>query len=117
MRGDRLKQLRKERKLRQEDLGRIINVTKVSISGYENGDRTPDTDNLKRLADYFGVTTDYLLGRSDNPKLTAEQERILIKEEKEILDLLDQFPEEERKEILAKFKAYIEFSMHAKDKD
>ncbi len=48
----------------QEQLGELINVTKVSISGYENGNRTPDTDTLRRLADVFGVSTDYLLGRS-----------------------------------------------------
>ncbi|AST97926.1 helix-turn-helix domain-containing protein [Shouchella clausii] len=61
---ERLKALRKERQLTQEQLGELINVTKVSISGYENGNRTPDTDTLRRLADVFGVSTDYLLGRS-----------------------------------------------------
>ncbi|ALA50964.1 transcriptional regulator [Shouchella clausii] len=61
---ERLKTLRKERQLTQEQLGELINVTKVSISGYENGNRTPDTDTLRRLADVFGVSTDYLLGRS-----------------------------------------------------
>lgn len=63
--GERLKQLRKEHKLTQTDLGNKINVTKVSISGYENGNRSPDTETLTRLADYFDVSTDYLLGRSD----------------------------------------------------
>lgn len=63
--GERLKQLRKEYKLTQTDLGNKINVTKVSISGYENGNRSPDTETLTRLADYFDVSTDYLLGRSD----------------------------------------------------
>ncbi|GIN10773.1 hypothetical protein J26TS2_06400 [Shouchella clausii] len=61
---ERLRALRKERQLTQEQLGELINVTKVSISGYENGNRTPDTDTLRRLADVFGVSTDYLLGRS-----------------------------------------------------
>lgn len=58
MRGDRLKKLRQEKKLTQEQLGKIIHVSKVSISGYESGDRTPDTENLSRLANYFEVTTD-----------------------------------------------------------
>lgn len=65
MNGDRLKQLRTRKKLTQSELGKQINVTKVSISGYENGNRTPDTDTLERLADFFGVSTDYLLGRSN----------------------------------------------------
>jgi HTH-type transcriptional regulator, competence development regulator len=65
--GDRLRRLRLEKKLTQEELGKKINVTKVSISGYENGNRTPDTETLQKLADFFNVTTDYLLGRTDNP--------------------------------------------------
>ena len=89
MDGDRLKRLRKERKLTQTELGNIINVTKVSISGYENGDRTPDTDNLRRLADFFGVTTDYLLGRSDDPNLTEKEDnnKIMVNEN-ELMNLI-----------------------------
>ncbi|AMQ19634.1 helix-turn-helix domain-containing protein [Geobacillus sp. JS12] len=67
MLGDRLRKLRQEKKLTQEELGKKINVTKVSISGYENGNRTPDTETLQKLADFFNVTTDYLLGRTDDP--------------------------------------------------
>ncbi|MEH7122076.1 helix-turn-helix transcriptional regulator [Bacillus sp. JJ1773] len=74
MLGERIKKLRKERKITQEELGKKINVTKVSISGYENGIRNPDTDTLKKIADFFGVTTDYLLGRTDNPnEITSEE--------------------------------------------
>lgn len=62
---ERLKQLRSEHKLTQEQLGKKINVTKVSISGYENGNRTPDMETLQNLADVFDVSIDYLLGRSD----------------------------------------------------
>jgi HTH-type transcriptional regulator, competence development regulator len=65
--GDRLRKLRLDKKLTQEELGKKINVTKVSISGYENGNRTPDTETLQKLADFFNVTTDYLLGRTDKP--------------------------------------------------
>ncbi|MCP3763860.1 helix-turn-helix transcriptional regulator [Domibacillus sp. A3M-37] len=68
MRGDRLKELRTSNKLTQEELGKRVNVTKVSVSGYENGNRTPDTDTLQKIADFFEVTTDYLLGRSNVKK-------------------------------------------------
>lgn len=71
--GERLKQLRKEKKLTQTELGNKINVTKVSISGYESGNRSPDTDTLQRLADFFEVSTDYLLGRTDTTALTAQE--------------------------------------------
>jgi transcriptional regulator with XRE-family HTH domain len=79
MDGKRLRSLRNNKKLTQTELGKIINVTKVSISGYESGDRTPDTDNLRRLADYFGVTSDYLLGISDSPELTRKDEKDIAK--------------------------------------
>ncbi|MGE7094374.1 helix-turn-helix domain-containing protein [Lysinibacillus sp. NPDC048646] len=71
--GERLKQLRKEKNLTQAELGNKINVTKVSISGYESGNRSPDTDTLQRLADFFEVSTDYLLGRTDTPALTPQE--------------------------------------------
>lgn len=73
MLGERLKQLRKDKNLTQTELGNKINVTKVSISGYESGNRSPDTDTLQRLADYFEVSTDYLLGRTDIPALTPQE--------------------------------------------
>lgn len=63
----RLKSLRLEKKLTQEQLGKKINVTKVSISGYEKGTRTPDLDTLQRIADFFDTSVDYLLGRTDEP--------------------------------------------------
>lgn len=63
--GYRLKQLRNERKMTQEELGKQLNVTKASISGYENGTRNPDQDALVKIAKIFNVSTDYLLGNSD----------------------------------------------------
>ena len=72
MLGTRLKALRNERKLTQKQLAEKINVTHVSISGYESGNRTPDTDTLQRIADFFEVSTDYLLGRTDNLAISQE---------------------------------------------
>ncbi|WP_339321399.1 helix-turn-helix transcriptional regulator [Paenibacillus sp. FSL W8-0194] len=66
-RGDRVALWRKKRNLTQEELGKLVNVTKVSISGYESGNRSPDTETLQKLAEVFNVSTDYLLGRTDNP--------------------------------------------------
>lgn len=61
--GQRLKDLRTQKKITQQELGDVIHVSKVSISGYENNNRFPDTNTLGEIADYFGVTVDYLLGR------------------------------------------------------
>ncbi|WP_312727555.1 helix-turn-helix transcriptional regulator [Enterococcus sp.] len=59
--GARLKDLRLRAKLTQQQLGDIVHVSKVSISGYERGERSPDTETLRNLANYFEVSVDYLL--------------------------------------------------------
>lgn len=64
--GDNLKRLRKERTLTQKELGAQIGLSKAVISKYENGVGYPTFDVLIRMAQYFGVTTDYLLGVSGN---------------------------------------------------
>lgn len=78
MLGKRLKKLRTDKKLTQEELGKKINVTKVSISGYENGNRSPDTETLQRIADIFDVSTDYLLGRTENPDTTGDEKSLYM---------------------------------------
>ena len=63
--GDRLKELRLEKDLTQPAFGKIFNVEKGTVSNWENENRFPDKNTLKALADYFDVSLDYLLGRSD----------------------------------------------------
>ena len=62
----RIKELRKQHNLTQEQLGQVIDVSKYSILLYEKGKNYPDVRGLIGLADYFGVSTDYLLGRTDD---------------------------------------------------
>ena len=62
--GEILMQLRQEKHLSQAELGRIIYVSGGTISNYENGVHYPDVEKLFKLADYFEVSIDYLLGRS-----------------------------------------------------
>ncbi len=61
--GKRIKDMRLEKGLSQQELGDLLGVTKVSICGYENGTRTPSLDTFNLLAEVFNTTTDYLLGR------------------------------------------------------
>lgn len=63
--GERLKELRLDRKLNQTDLGKIFNIAQVTISSWERGNSSPSIEELKMIADYFEVTTDFLLGRED----------------------------------------------------
>jgi len=65
----RLKQLRVDKHLRQEQVADLIGVTKSAISAYENDLRQPSFDVLLQLANLYRVSTDYLLGRTDTRSL------------------------------------------------
>lgn len=78
--GLRLKELRLQNKLTQQELGELVHVSKVSISGYERGDRSPDRDTLTALADYFGVSIDYLLGRDHSTDFLSEKQRTVAQQ-------------------------------------
>lgn len=61
--GSRIHKLRKKSGLTQQQVANRLNVVRTSISNWESGTRTPDAESLSKLADLFGVTTDYLLGK------------------------------------------------------
>ena len=64
----RLKKLRKERNISQLKLAIDLNMNQNSISRYENNEREADYETLIKFADYFDVSIDYLLGRTDEMK-------------------------------------------------
>lgn len=74
--GYRLRELRKEKNMSQEDLGKILGVTKVSVSGYEKGTRIPSMETLTNILDIFMVSADYLLGREINA--VCEENNVLV---------------------------------------
>ena len=61
---NRLKELRKANGLTQDQLAEVFNMSTRAISTWETGERSPTIEMLVRLADYFDVSTDYLLGRT-----------------------------------------------------
>jgi transcriptional regulator with XRE-family HTH domain len=65
----RLKELREKRKISQVKLAMDLSMNQNSISRYENGTREADYKTLIQFADYFDVSIDYLLERTDNPKV------------------------------------------------
>lgn len=69
--GQVIRRLRLERGLRQEELGNAVGVSKQSVSNWENENIAPSVELLLRLADYFGVSTDYLLERTDRSTVDA----------------------------------------------
>ena len=62
---NRLKFLREEKGLFQKDIAKLLNVSVPAVNQYESGKRDISTDTLIILSEYFGVTTDYLLGKTD----------------------------------------------------
>lgn len=64
-----LKKLRKSKKISQLKLAMDLNMNQNTISRYETGEREPGINELIKIADYFNVSVDYLLGRTENPTI------------------------------------------------
>jgi len=65
--SDRVKTLRKAKKMTQRQMADALGITERSYQRYE-AENNPNNETLIKLADFFDVSTDYLLGRSDNPR-------------------------------------------------
>ena len=63
--AERMKELRLEKSLRQEDAAKELGISMSAYCRYEYGQREPNASILWRMADFYGVTIDYLVGRSD----------------------------------------------------
>ncbi|WP_407314017.1 helix-turn-helix domain-containing protein [Desulfosporosinus sp. SB140] len=98
MLGKRLLYLRNKLELTQEELAKIFCMSRSTYAQYEVGRRKPDYDTLQRIADYFNVSTDFLLGRTEDPvieeckfpsrlKMIREQNSISLKQLAETLNL------------------------------
>ena len=62
---ERMKALRKSRGLRQAAAGELIGLSYMSYRRYETGEREPSVSSLWKIADFYGVSVDYLIGRSE----------------------------------------------------
>ena len=67
--AERMKELRLERGLTQEEVGKIIGVKRYSVYSYEKGRACPEMKGLVALADFFEVSMDYLAGRTDKKEV------------------------------------------------
>ncbi len=85
--GEQIKNLRLEKGYDQQDICTFLNIEQSTLSNYENDRRVPKPDMISKMADFFGVTTDYILGRTTNIKLTK-------KDKMEIDEYLNNFENE-----------------------
>jgi len=117
--GKRLRELRKQRNLTMKEFGNRFNLAESTISGYENETRKPDMDILKRFADFFEISVDYLLGRTDTlDDLDDEVLKLLNDPENGIFfkDYLSA-PEEKKKQLRDFMKFLLENEKERKPGD
>lgn len=67
LRGDRLRELREKNRLSREKLTAYLEIGPNQVARYESGENDPSGEIIKRLAQFFSVSTDYLLGLTDDP--------------------------------------------------
>lgn len=85
----RLKQLREENNLSQLDLANKLNMSQQTISAYEKGTREPDIETIKKISDFFNVSTDYLICKTDIRSNDKEEQEFRFAYHKEMEGLTD----------------------------
>lgn len=101
----RLKELRKARKIRQTEVAEVLSCSQGVYSRYESGEREPPFDILVRLADFYGVTVDYLMGRDvASPTPIHEQQSTPADREAEAKRILEGLNEKQYQEALTFLK-------------
>lgn len=99
--GQRIKQLRVEHNLTQEEFGKLFGIVKSTISMYENDKSIPDDDMKKKIAEKFDVSLDWLMGVSDirNP---ADKIADSLSDDPELAEFWDELREREDLQLLFK---------------
>lgn len=85
--GDKLKELRENKGLVQTELSNLLNIKQGSYSNYELNKREPDIETIIKIAKFYNITTDYLLGyqKEDNKENLTNEEIKIINDLKRIL--------------------------------
>ena len=92
----RLRELRKSNNVSQQKLSKYLNFGYTAIANYESGRNQPSLDTVKKIAQYFGVTGDYLIGASDYPR----SENDITDKEAELLGIFRKINEDEKDALL-----------------
>lgn len=111
--GEKLKQLRGQKT--QDQVAKDIGISRARYSHYENERTEPDMELIHKIAAYYKVTTDYLLGRSEDPELSEEENKIVTEEGKNIMALIESLPEDERKKAWEQLEMYVTYMQNKKN--
>ena len=88
----RLKEMRNSKGLLQRDIAEVLSCSTPVYCRYEKGEREPPFDIIKKLADFYSVTVDYLMGRDDTPPIqpkTEESPADMRAEAKQLLEAIN----------------------------
>ena len=96
---NRMKELRTNKKLSMRDASSQLGLPLTTYCNYENGKRDPDSETLILLADFFGVSIDYMIGRGDEKEVKRQE--AITKTEAELLRLFRSMSKEQRDLIIA----------------
>lgn len=104
---NRLKRLREEKGYLQKEVADKLGIRSNTLSGYENGTRSPDPEMLVRIAKLYNVSTDYLLGYSDDENVTEDPEFVdFVQEVKRWYRESPKSKEEDLKRLKRIFEAF-----------
>lgn len=121
----KLNELRKKRNLSQAKLAKELGLVRSTICQYEKGNRQPDQETLIKIADFFNVSVDYLLGRTDieNPTFTDEERAlgvidnasiVLSDKDRELIHLFAQAEEHLGSNYVESIKKMIQLAIDSK---
>jgi transcriptional regulator with XRE-family HTH domain len=90
---NRIAALRKNRNLTQDDMATTLGISRAALSHYEKGRREPDYNTLITIADFFKVSLDYIMGRTDDPLASLDPDNREFTDQLELSDdqLMQQF--------------------------
>ncbi|HBF1646944.1 helix-turn-helix domain-containing protein [Clostridioides difficile] len=116
----RLKSLREEKDVKQVELAKVLKLTSATLSQYEKGIREPNNDTLSKLAEYFNVSTDYLLGRTNIRNTTKSAELEIIEklnfsdDIKEALRMISELSPANQEKMMKIAKVFLEEEINEK---
>lgn len=97
----------------QKEMAEIFGISRQAYANYEIGNREPDFETLNKIANYFNVSTDYLLGRTDEPRIKEKPTKDddldgLSEDEKLFIDLLRKIPDADRPAVDRVIRAFVQ---------
>ncbi|MGI0534989.1 helix-turn-helix transcriptional regulator [Bacillus pfraonensis] len=105
--GEKLKTLRGNRT--QEEVAKGIEISRPRYSHFENDRNEPDLHLIQKIADYYKVTTDYLLGRSEDPRLTKEQDDKATEMAKKLEKLISELGDADQEKALEHLEMFVQY--------